>query len=83
MMVDTVTPKPIPPLESAAAEQLRCYVTSALRRSGYPPLQYLDVGVRDGHVYLSARVPTLFITDHVPALKMASTDSSTEAPVEV
>jgi hypothetical protein len=48
----------------APAEQLRSYVTNALRRSGYPPLQFLDVDVRDGHVYLSARVPALFLTEY-------------------
>lgn len=43
-------------------EQLKRYVTEALQESGYPPLQYLEVETRDGHVYLSARVPTLFLT---------------------
>ena len=42
-------------------EQLKCYVADALQKCGYPPLQYFDVEARDGHVYLSARVPTLFL----------------------
>lgn len=42
-------------------EQLKRYVADALQESGYPPLQYLEVEARDGHVYLSARVPTLFL----------------------
>lgn len=42
-------------------EQLTRCVANALKESGFPPLQYLDVKAHDGHVYLSARVPTLFL----------------------
>lgn len=45
-----------------AEEQLTRCISDALRQSGYPPLQFLNVESRDGHVYLSARVPELFLT---------------------
>ena len=48
--------------EVTPEEQLTEYVSHALRCSGFPPLQYLDVELRDGHVYLSARVPELFLS---------------------
>lgn len=66
-------------MDSAPAEQLRNCVATALRRCGFPPLQFLDVDVRDGHVYLSARVPTLFLTEHPPAQHASSADVPDQA----
>jgi len=43
-------------------ELLTRSITTALRQAGLPPLQYLDVEDRDGHVYVSARLPTLLLT---------------------
>lgn len=57
-------------------EQLMQSVTAALRQSGFPPLQYLDVETRDGHVYLSARVPTLLLDRGTSSRARTRTDSS-------
>jgi len=56
-------------------EQLTRCVANALQQSGYPPLQYLDVKAHDGHVYLSARVPTLFLTRRTHGTGSQSSDS--------
>lgn len=45
-------------------ERLADSVAAALRASGLPPLQYLEVSARDGHIYLVARVPALFLERH-------------------
>jgi hypothetical protein len=51
-------------------------VAAALRQSGLPPLQYLDVETRDGHVYLTARVPTLMLARGTSGLSGDARDSS-------
>ncbi len=50
--------------EQGPEERLADSVAAALRACGLPPLQYLEVAARDGHVYLVARVPTLFLERH-------------------
>lgn len=57
-------------------EQLMQSVTAALRQSGFPPLQYLEVEARDGHVYLTARVPTLMLARGTSGLGGETPDSS-------
>ena len=68
MPIDTAEDRCLSP-----EELLTRYVKNALRQSGCPPLQYLDVETRDGHVYLSARVPTLLLTRESPLMNRTTT----------
>ena len=81
LMIESVDDRCLTP-----EEQLTQCVANALRRFGFPPLQYLNVEDRDGHVYLSARFPTMFLAkrtvDRAPDAPCFETANNAQARFE-
>lgn len=78
-MSTAISPQPGGGQSDSPEEQLAHSVADAVRAFGLPPLQYLEVASRDGHVYLVARVPTLFLERHSarPERLLPSSDGAT------